>query len=229
VKFATTEHEELKLNSRKSRALLAVLIMEADRWVSREKLASLLWSDRGTKQARNSLNQALYEIRRAEVALGTNLIERESERVRLISCRIDSDLFRFKGLLETDPLAASEFAVGELLTDLGILDGEFVDWLNRKRVELSDDLAAGLRRLADDAMSTNRVKTAISANQRILEMDPIDEPARRQLMDLHIRDGNRAEAMRQYQICKELLATELGVPPDPSRIYRAPGDGRTAR
>jgi adenylate cyclase len=34
-------------------------------------------------------------------------------------------------------------------------------------------------------------------------------------MDLQIRDGNRAEAMRQYQICKELLATELGVPPDP--------------
>ena len=43
--------EELKLSTRKTRALLAFLIVEADRWHRRDRLAGLLWSDRQQAQA----------------------------------------------------------------------------------------------------------------------------------------------------------------------------------
>ena len=58
--------EELTLSTRKARALLAFLIVESGQWHSRERLAGLLWGDRAQTQARNSLNQALYEIRKLE-------------------------------------------------------------------------------------------------------------------------------------------------------------------
>ena len=37
---------ELSLNTREARGLLAFLIVEADRWHTRDRLAGLLWSDR---------------------------------------------------------------------------------------------------------------------------------------------------------------------------------------
>ncbi len=215
VKLTTANGELIKFASRKSRALLAILIVEADHWVAREKLANLLWSDRGAKQARNSLNQALYDIRKAETTLGADLIEREPDRVRLISIRLECDLFQFRELLTSDPLAACAITADEFLPDLGVADSDFIGWVERSRTELTSGLISSLRQLATSAVSTGHIETATAATRRILEIDPLDEPARRQLMELLVQSGNRAEAMRQYQICKELLAAELDVSPDP--------------
>ena len=51
----------LSLSTRKTRALLAYLAVNADRPQPRERLMALLWSDRGERQARQSLNQAAAE------------------------------------------------------------------------------------------------------------------------------------------------------------------------
>jgi DNA-binding SARP family transcriptional activator len=48
---------ELTLPTRKDRLLLAYLAMSAGRPQSRERLAGLLWGDRGDSQARDSLRQ----------------------------------------------------------------------------------------------------------------------------------------------------------------------------
>jgi DNA-binding SARP family transcriptional activator len=45
----------IAISARKSRALLAYLAMTGGRAHGRGKLADLLWSDRGDKQARDSL------------------------------------------------------------------------------------------------------------------------------------------------------------------------------
>ena len=47
----------------KDRALLAVLALPAGLTHSRDKLASLLWSDRGDHQARDSLKHSLTKLR----------------------------------------------------------------------------------------------------------------------------------------------------------------------
>src|SRR5512139_2968716 len=49
----------------KARALLAYLIVEADRPNRRETLSSLLWPDRPEPVARNSFRQALFRVRHA--------------------------------------------------------------------------------------------------------------------------------------------------------------------
>src|SRR5436190_14325761 len=48
---------EIVISARKGRALLAMLAVSPSGSVSREKLAALLWSDRGEEQARSSLRQ----------------------------------------------------------------------------------------------------------------------------------------------------------------------------
>ena len=56
---------ELAIPSRKGQALMAVLALAGGQAVARERLAALLWSDRGEQQARSSLRQALTELRKA--------------------------------------------------------------------------------------------------------------------------------------------------------------------
>ena len=58
----------LTLPTRKTRALFAYLLANADAPQPRERLMDLLWSERGEQQARHSLNQALLAIRKLAAA-----------------------------------------------------------------------------------------------------------------------------------------------------------------
>src|SRR5436190_5371338 len=55
---------QLRMRSRRARALIAYLIFAGSVGASRERLSGLLWSDRGDEQARASLRQCLLELRR---------------------------------------------------------------------------------------------------------------------------------------------------------------------
>jgi DNA-binding SARP family transcriptional activator len=55
----------IDVSGRKERALLAVLAMPPGEPRSRDKLAALLWSNRGDKQGRDSLKQAVLRLRKS--------------------------------------------------------------------------------------------------------------------------------------------------------------------
>jgi hypothetical protein len=57
---------------------------------------------------------------------------------------------------------------------------------------------------------------AIEAGRRLLALDPAQEPVHRALMRLHVRAGRRTEALKQYQVCVDVLRKELGVEPERS-------------
>jgi len=61
---ARVSGREIDVPGRKERALLAFLAIPAGEPRSRDKLAGLLWSDRGDSQARESLKQALFKCSR---------------------------------------------------------------------------------------------------------------------------------------------------------------------
>mgnify|MGYP001826290427 CR=1 FL=1 len=206
--------EELTLSTRKARALLAFLVTESGQWHSRERLAGLLWGDRSQTQARNSLNQALYEIRKLEEVSGEPVVEREPERVRIVEGAIESDVDRFEALLEDNALEAANFATNDLMDDADLRDQAFVDWLVAKRAEYHDALSSALRALATSAKAGEASQVALQAARQLVMLDPVDEPARRQYMQFLAQSGNRAEAIRQYEICADFLEDRLGVAPD---------------
>jgi DNA-binding SARP family transcriptional activator/tetratricopeptide (TPR) repeat protein len=206
--------EELTFSTRKARALLAFLIAESGQWHSRERLAGLLWGDRAQTQARNSLNQALYEIRKLEDAAGELIVEREPERVRVVEGVIDSDVDRFAALLRDSALEAAHLRTGELLDGVDLRDQAFVDWLSSKRAEYQEALSEALRALASSTNEDETSDAGLQAARQLVALDPLDEAARRQFMQLLAQSGNRAEAIRQYDICANLLMDELGIEPD---------------
>jgi len=211
--FLDTEGRDIRLPTRKARALLAYLALRPDQWHNRERLAGLLWSDRKEALARHSLTQALGSIRKLGEALSTDLIETEGDRVRMPSLAVDLDVARFRELITTDPTAASGLYAGPLLDGFTVSDPAFEGWLTTERARLHADACQTFETAAAQAARDGDANRAIELARRLLALDTYREASYRLLMRLHASAGDRAEAVRQYQVCERLLRDELGVAP----------------
>jgi len=218
--------------SRKVLGLVAYLALNPEPH-SRSRLAGLLWSDASEQQALANLRFALWNLQRV---LGVSLVhaERTSIELRATIRRdgvFDTDEF-FDALraAESHPaespaaIAALERAValyrGDLLAGWDF-DGLFAEWLEAQRVSLREAVLDALYRLANYYTAQRRLPQAIAATRRLLGLDPWREQAHRQLMWLLARDGQHNAALAQYETCRRLLQTDLGVAPMPETIALA--------
>jgi len=62
--------------------------------------------------------------------------------------------------------------------------------------------------------------------QLILDSEPLREDVHREIMELYKLMGQQALALRQFEICRELLMKELAIPPMPqtTKLYRSIAD-----
>ena len=89
------------LPGQKERALLALLAARPDATHSRERLSSLLWSDRGDSQARDSLKHALAKLRHCLKPADTMPIVSDRQSVRLDLSSISRQLIALQGIVCT--------------------------------------------------------------------------------------------------------------------------------
>jgi DNA-binding SARP family transcriptional activator len=95
------------------------------------------------------------------------------------------------------------------------LPGEEGEWVDGKRRELQDILVRALDFYVEICLHTGQAALAAQTASEALSLEPFRETGYRQLMRVHAASGNRAEALRVYQRCRELLADEMGVDPSP--------------
>src|SRR5712691_5918800 len=92
-----TEEGELKLGGRQQRALLALLLLEANHVVATELLVDRLWGERPPKTSMASLQNTVAQLRRL---LGAGVIERRAPGYLLRIAPEQLDLFRFERLVQ---------------------------------------------------------------------------------------------------------------------------------
>jgi TolB-like protein/Flp pilus assembly protein TadD len=198
------------------RALLAYLATHPKEQHAREKLMGLLWSDRDAQHARQSLNNALMQIRKIGAEHGVALLTSNREIVSLVNGAIDTDIIAFQSLRTEQPKQAAALYTGPFLDGLSIPDDTFEEWLLSTRAALHNAACEVLRDAAEAAAREGDLETAIAMLNRALECDPLLEDAHRRLMQLHHQSGNRTAALRQYEICANILLRELQIKPDPA-------------
>jgi DNA-binding SARP family transcriptional activator len=216
--FAASEPPRpITVPAKKVQALLAYLALHPGRPQPRAKLATLLWSESSEAQARASLRQALLVLRRT---LGLNeheLVTGSGETVELDAACIEVDAIAFEHLVEDGSPAALERAGllwhGELLEAFDAREPAFDDWLAGRRQRVREQALALWSRLLAQHADGGRIERAIDAALRLLALDPLQESVHRNLMQLYARQGRRGAALRQFQLCRDLLARELGVRP----------------
>ncbi len=213
---------------RKTRALLAYLAVGRQRY-SREALAAVFWPEYGERDGRADLSRTLSTLRttmgadflltdRESVALNEQAdlwVDVVAFRRHVDECRSQTtgepgDAYRQKLVAAVDQYQA-DFLAGFTLADCPAFD----EWQLLQTEALRRDLSWALDKLSHEYAARNELEQAILYAQRWVGLDPLHEPAQRQLISLYARNGQRSEAHRQYLACERLLAEELGVEPLP--------------
>jgi len=200
---------------KKIQALLAVLAVRPGQVYPRDRLASLLWADVGADQARHSVRQALFSLRRM---LPDDVLRATGETVAMNADAVAVDVVDFerlatKGNPETLEQAALLYR-GDLLEGLRLREPPFEEWLAVERDRLRSLAVATLDRLTHSQMEGGDLDAAIETATRLVSLDPAREAGHRMLMRLYLQTGRRAAAVRQYQACERVLSRALGVKPD---------------
>jgi DNA-binding SARP family transcriptional activator len=73
----------------------------------------------------------------------------------------------------------------------------------------------GLILLMAEAATVGDYEAALDAARAVLAVDPLRETVQRHTMRLLVLNGQRAEAIRQYNRCRALLSEECDVAPMP--------------
>jgi len=208
----------VEISGKKNQALLAYLVLNPGRKFTREKLVSLLWSERGEAQARASLRQVLAALRH-DLGQSASTLSADSDSVAVEPQIITTDVAAFERLARSDAVAdlreATRLYEGDLLDGIAVRDSAFEEWLAAERSRLRETAIDCLTRLLEQQTGPE----AIATGQRLLALDPLRERSHRALMRSYAAESQRDLALRQYRACRDLLRKELQV--EPSRETEA--------
>ena len=229
------------VDTRKAIALLVYLAMTEGQH-RRDVLAALLWPDYDQDHARAALRRTLSALNRA---LQGHWLKADRSIVALASDSLWLDVREFRDLIAASrghghpageacpaciqPLTrAAALYRGDFLAGFALRDSPtFDEWQSFEAETLRGELAGVLELLARGHGARGDFDAAVEAGRRWLALDPLHEPAHRELMRLYAWSGRRNAALRQYRECVRVLDRELGVAPLPETtgLYQAINQG----
>lgn len=209
--------EEMTSIPRKVRALLAYLVMQDGKAVSREAMSELLWAEGDPEQGRHSLRQALLVLRRDMGGTEDDLVHAANGMLSLQPSTITTDAVRFRMLAASpasaDLAEAAELYAGPFLAQFPAVGAEFDEWVSQTRSVLAEAYMNMLGRLAYHHGIAGESDAMIATLNRMLALDPMREDLHRRLIEAYAAAGRRADAIRQYGSCVDILRRELDVAP----------------
>lgn len=215
---------DLVLSTRKDRQLLAYLATQNGRPQSREKLACLLWADRGEDQARDSLRQSLTALRRAFRAAGLDPVISDRSTAGLDPVLGSIDVVRFaEGCIGSAPTAAlTALYRGPFLEGLETSTPEFEHWVTEERQRLAALAEQLVCTASISVLPPGDSEAALQLGRKLLAEDPTLETVYRATMRICHARGERVAALKIYGTCSKALQDELGVEPDheTEKLYR---------
>jgi DNA-binding SARP family transcriptional activator len=190
--------------------LLACLALQG-RAMPRAHLAGILWSEVPDDRAAGNLRSALWRLRLLKVDLvgsardclslcpGVVVDVHEAEKIarQAIDPRCDVESLTIDSL----PFA------GELLP------GWYEDWIVIERERHRQIRLHTLEALCERWTNAGQHAKAVMAGMAAVSSEPLRESAHRALIKAYLAEGNPGEAIRQYQICRNVLRRELRLEP----------------
>jgi YVTN family beta-propeller protein len=212
---------EIALGGPKPRALLAMLLLQANEPVGRDRLIEGLWGERPPASAGHNLDDYVSRLRKA---LGADRIERQAPGYLLRVELGELDLARFEALLEQgraaaagDPAAARE-ALGAALAlwhGPALADLLYQPFASSESERLEERRLLALEERIDADLVLGGGSELVPELERLVVEQPFRERLLGQLMLALYRSGRQAEALAAYQAARRRLAEELGLEPSP--------------
>jgi DNA-binding SARP family transcriptional activator len=210
--------EPIALGGPKQRALLTILLLEAGRVVSLDRLVDSLWAGKAPATATASLQNFVAQLRKA---LGPEVIETRPPGylVRLEPEQLD--VARMRRLVDearaNEPVRRAELLDQALALWRGEALAEFryEAFAQEEIARLEEFHLALLEERAEAKLAIGAHGDLVTELEALVRKHPLRERLRAQLMLALYRSGRQAQALEVYREGRELLVEELGLEPSP--------------
>ena len=214
------------LGGRIQRSLLALLVLRTNEVVSADMLVEELWPKRAPKDAHNTLQVHVSQLRRAlgGVAGDSPVVTRPPGYV-LVSGPEQIDVQRFERLLAR---GRTELEHGDVVAAGETLRAALAEWRGPALADLAYEQFAQAEKARLDELRFDALEERIEADlaagrhgelvgelQGLVEEHPLRERLRRQLIVALYRSGRQADALEEYRRGRRALVDELGLAPLP--------------
>lgn len=218
--------ESVPLGRPKERLVLAVLLLHANEFVSRERLIDELWGESPPATAGKAVNVFVSQLRKALTREGLDPIATADGGYRI---EVEADHLDVVGMRRLLATARERAAAGELEASADSLREALALWRGptlaglllesrgRDEVAQLDELRlTALMDRIDCDLALGRHDQVLGELHVLVGEHPLLERLRAQLMLALYRSDRQAEALEAYQQARELLVEDLGVDPSPA-------------
>jgi DNA-binding SARP family transcriptional activator len=197
----------LPLGGPKQRAVLAVLLLGANRVVPSADLVEAVWPEGPPPTAATALQVYVSRLRKT---LPEGVLETRPAGYLLHVEPGQLDLERFERLAgEAKPREALALWRGAPAEGI-----ELGAWARAEVQRLGELRAAALEDRIDADLALGRHAALVGELEGLVARHPLRERLRGQLMLALYRAGRQAEALEQYRMARSVLLDELGLEPD---------------
>ena len=193
--------------------------------IPRDDLVQLLWPETEAGPAVQALHTLVYSLHRSlgDALDGQGPIVNVDGRYRLnTEAGVEVDVDRFDGVVDAADrlvrVGEPDAALRSYRDAVGLYAGDLVVGSEVQHVLERERLRARYLRvratLANHHLAKGEMDVALGHALDILAHDPYREDAHRMAMRCYVRLGLRAQALRQYRICRDVLMTEFEAPPE---------------
>jgi DNA-binding SARP family transcriptional activator len=225
---AWDDGERVDLGGRKQRALLALLLLNANRNVRQARVIDWLWGEEAPRTARELVHEYVSRLRRAlrqdqPAPPGSARLATSAWGYRLQVGPDELDLHRFEGLVGRAQQAA---AGGDHARAAGILRQALALWRGSALEDLPSTPAVEAEQFRLEEARLRVLEQRIEADLRsgghaelvgelegLVAAEPLRECFRAQLMLALYRSGRQAEALAVYRVGWQLLSDGHGLEP----------------
>jgi len=206
----------LLLGGQKQRAVLALLLLDADRVVSVDRLVEALWGEQPPRTAVTSLQNFVSQLRKS---LGPEILETKPPGYRLRVRKGELDLDRFRVAVENARALEPAQRAAKLCEALGfwrgppLADFAFESFAQPHIAHLEELRLATLEERVEADLEAGRHGELVGELEALVEEHPVRERLRGQYMLALYRSGRQAEALQTYQEGRRFLVEQLGIEP----------------
>ncbi len=215
-------HVPVQIAAGKQRALLAMLLLNANHTVSRERLVDALWGENVPGSAQKMVQIHVSQLRKA---LPERRLHTRAPGYLLEVADDELDLSRFErsvasarqALSRGDPGQASKLLGSALALWRGPALAEFAEpFAQHESARLEELRLAAVELRIETELALGHHRDLVGELETLIAEHPLRERLRSQHMLALYRSGRHAEALASYQAFRRTLSEELGIEPSTS-------------
>lgn len=210
--YVTTRAGSCTVGESSSRLLAFLAVNRGAK--ERRYVWSRLWPDAEEARGAGNLRSALWRLN----GLGVTLVLSDKHSLGLCDAvQVDVQLLGewAQRLITGHHHPVDLTVIPWDLDQLDMLPGWYDDWVLLERERLRQRLLHATECLSRELLRLGRQAEAVEAALVTVGADPLRESAQRVLVEAHLAEGNRSEALRLYAEHRDLVRRELGVEPSP--------------